>query len=200
MASEARRRTRNATAAESAAADMSGASNHHPASRAASGPAIAAASAPGFSPARSLLAIIVAVLVLCVLAWHDHARMPLAPLPADAPADILNSSFSEGLARRHIDELASRIGFRMAGTPGCIQARDYILDQLQEYRRLATDNPFVETFDIELQTMSGTHRFSLLSMDIMKMYTNVTNIVARISCGPACNENAILVNSHYDSQ
>jgi len=34
---------------------------------------------------------------------------------------------------------------------------------------------------------------------VMKMYTNMTNIIVRLSCGEACDENAILLNSHYDT-
>lgn len=33
----------------------------------------------------------------------------------------------------------------------------------------------------------------------MKMYTNMTNIIVRLSCGPECDENAILLNAHYDT-
>jgi len=33
----------------------------------------------------------------------------------------------------------------------------------------------------------------------MKMYTNMTNIVVRLSCGPECDENAVLLNSHFDT-
>jgi Zn-dependent M28 family amino/carboxypeptidase len=33
----------------------------------------------------------------------------------------------------------------------------------------------------------------------MKMYTNMTNIIVRISCGEACDENAVLLNGHYDT-
>jgi len=33
----------------------------------------------------------------------------------------------------------------------------------------------------------------------MKMYTNMTNIIVRLSCGPECDENSILLNAHYDT-
>ncbi|KAI1316599.1 hypothetical protein EDD11_009724 [Mortierella claussenii] len=33
----------------------------------------------------------------------------------------------------------------------------------------------------------------------MKMYTNMTNIVVRLSCGPECDQNSVLLNSHYDT-
>lgn len=33
----------------------------------------------------------------------------------------------------------------------------------------------------------------------MKMYTNMTNIIVRLSCGPQCDKNAILLNGHYDT-
>ncbi|KAF9577743.1 hypothetical protein BGW38_006850 [Lunasporangiospora selenospora] len=31
------------------------------------------------------------------------------------------------------------------------------------------------------------------------MYTNMTNIIVRLSCGPECDENSILLNAHYDT-
>jgi Zn-dependent M28 family amino/carboxypeptidase len=34
---------------------------------------------------------------------------------------------------------------------------------------------------------------------VMKMYTNMTNIIVRLSCGPECDQNAILLNAHYDT-
>lgn len=33
----------------------------------------------------------------------------------------------------------------------------------------------------------------------MKMYTNMTNIIVRLSCGPECDQNSILLNAHYDT-
>ncbi|KAJ3403636.1 hypothetical protein HDV05_007702, partial [Chytridiales sp. JEL 0842] len=35
---------------------------------------------------------------------------------------------------------------------------------------------------------------------VMKQYTNITNVIARISCGLECDKNAILINAHYDTQ
>ncbi|KAF9369210.1 hypothetical protein CPB97_003777, partial [Podila verticillata] len=34
---------------------------------------------------------------------------------------------------------------------------------------------------------------------VMKMYTNMTNIIVRLSCGPECDKSSILLNSHYDT-
>lgn len=31
------------------------------------------------------------------------------------------------------------------------------------------------------------------------MYTNMTNIIVRLSCGPECDQNAVLLNAHYDT-
>jgi hypothetical protein len=31
------------------------------------------------------------------------------------------------------------------------------------------------------------------------MYTNMTNIIVRLSCGPECDKNAVLLNAHYDT-
>lgn len=34
---------------------------------------------------------------------------------------------------------------------------------------------------------------------ILKMYTNVTNIIIRLSCGEECDKNAVLINAHFDT-
>lgn len=39
----------------------------------------------------------------------------------------------------------------------------------------------------------------LASTVVMKMYTNMTNIVVRLSCGPECDQNSVLLNAHYDT-
>jgi len=33
----------------------------------------------------------------------------------------------------------------------------------------------------------------------MKMYTNMTNVVVRLSCGAECDKNSVLLNGHVDT-
>ncbi|KAF9581028.1 hypothetical protein BGW38_002104 [Lunasporangiospora selenospora] len=57
-----------------------------------------------------------------------------------------------------------------------------------------------------LPFLRNNNRFSLTykaythwKFVVMKMYTNMTNIIVRLSCGPECDQNSILLNSHYDT-
>ena len=48
------------------------------------------------------------------------------------------------------------------------------------------------------QSADGSHRFDMMGAKVIKAYNNITNIIVRLSC-PACHEDAILLNSHFDT-
>lgn len=75
-------------------------------------------------------------------------------------------------------------------------ARDYILNKLEEYRPIAEENGI--TYEVEIQIASGSHRFDLMSEAVLKTYTNITNIILRLSSASSTDQ-AILLNSHYDT-
>ncbi|KAJ3291758.1 hypothetical protein HK104_005826 [Borealophlyctis nickersoniae] len=77
--------------------------------------------------------------------------------------------------------------------------KDLVLNLLAEYKALADANAALEEFEVDIQSVDGSHRFDMMHETVIKAYSNVTNVVARLSCGPTCNQNAILLNSHYDS-
>ena len=60
-------------------------------------------------------------------------------------------------------------------------------------------NPVPEV-EIDIQRASGSHIFSIMDAVITNVYSNITNIVVRISDGTEkSKQGAILVNAHYDS-
>ncbi|KAJ3283266.1 hypothetical protein HDU76_008496, partial [Blyttiomyces sp. JEL0837] len=88
----------------------------------------------------------------------------------------------------------------LVGTKGESLAQKYIVNTLKEYQLLAQQNPHINSFDIEIQTADGSHRFDFMNQVVMKVYVNITNVIARISWGVECDKNAVLVNAHYDAQ
>lgn len=105
--------------------------------------------------------------------WHDTS--------VPAAATVPDHEFSAERAFVHVDALANKLGRRLAGTPACAQAADYLEAEL---RRLG-----VETVR---QVGSGTSEFRGATI----VYRGITNILARI---PGRSPKAILVSAHYDS-
>ncbi|KAI8615744.1 hypothetical protein BC830DRAFT_1228790, partial [Chytriomyces sp. MP71] len=85
----------------------------------------------------------------------------------------------------------------MVGTRGEKRAQEYIWNKLHELKTSAHEGI---QFDIDLQTANGSHRFDFMGEIVMKSYRDIKNVVVRISCGPSCDQNSILVNAHYDTQ
>ncbi|KAJ3039284.1 hypothetical protein HDV00_012372 [Rhizophlyctis rosea] len=106
--------------------------------------------------------------------------------------------FSEVEARKTVRVLTD-IGLRVVGTKQEAKTKDFILDKLYEYRNASVNNLNIPVFEIDVQVADGSHRFDMMGQTVIKAYSNITNIVVRISCGDACNKNAILLNSHFDS-
>ena len=71
-------------------------------------------------------------------------------------------------------------------------AEEFLLQRLKEFQAKAHPNL---TFDILIQRSDGSHRFDMVNQVVMKVYSNITNIIAKISCGPECDKNSILVQS-----
>ncbi|GJD11893.1 Endoplasmic reticulum metallopeptidase 1 [Galdieria sulphuraria] len=143
--------------------------------------------------------------------------------PAIVKATSPNSEFSAERAFATVQVLADEIGFRVVGTKGLESAQEYTLQQLELLSREARRRGF--SLEVEVQKVSGNYDVKLPALGevtISTSYTNIKNIVARLS-GPACErwidnhscsmtdnnflaENAnctqplsLLVNSHLDS-
>ncbi|KAJ3013713.1 hypothetical protein HKX48_005604 [Thoreauomyces humboldtii] len=131
--------------------------------------------------------------VLAAFATKLHTRLPRAGKCGNG------LEFSECNARETIRGLAHTIGMRLVGTKQEAMARDLILDQLYFLKRQAEEVGGSAVFEIDVQVADGSHRFDLMGHALIKTYSNITNIVARLSCGRECDSNAILLNSHFDS-
>ncbi|KAJ3197532.1 hypothetical protein HK101_002835 [Irineochytrium annulatum] len=103
--------------------------------------------------------------------------------------------FSESVATRHVKALAEEIG-----TKGEEEAREYVVRVLKEIKAEAEKIAPELSFDILTERGFGSHRFDFMGEVVMKQYVNISSVVVKLSCGPTCDQNAILVNSHLDSQ
>ncbi|KAJ3110329.1 cytosolic factor, phosphatidylinositol/phosphatidylcholine transfer protein [Phlyctochytrium bullatum] len=160
-------------------------------------PPVAKLHSPG-TVAIAYALIFIYVVAGIIVGWRHHDL----PHPQASLFDPVTKrpQFSENAALEHVAELADRIGLRIAGTKGDDQAKQYILSKLNEYKATAAQNPFIKEFDIIVEQSSGSHRFDFMGEVVMKTYKNISNIIVKISCGESCDQNSILVNSHYDSQ
>ncbi|KAL1923179.1 uncharacterized protein VTP21DRAFT_9555 [Calcarisporiella thermophila] len=140
------------------------------------------------SPLRSYIIILITVFLAVWFGSYMHYRLPEPVLKEDS------EGFSELNARETVTYLAEEIGERIVGTAEEGRAKQYLLSRLREYQLSANTK-----FDVFVQEESGTHRFDFMHHMVLKMYTNVTNIIVRMSCGEECNKNAVLLNAHYDS-
>ncbi|KAJ3100878.1 hypothetical protein HDU97_001868 [Phlyctochytrium planicorne] len=133
--------------------------------------------------------------------WRQYELPPIVTEPVDASGV---PRFSEAIARSHVAVLAGGYGMRapigVVGTESADKAEKYIVQKLQEYKEAAAGNPYVPDFEIFVETAHGSHRFDFMGEVVMKVYTNITNVVVRLSCGDECNKNSLLLNSHFDTQ
>lgn len=123
------------------------------------------------------------------------------------------AQFSETIARGHIKHLSETIGFRQVGTKAHVEAVDLIRSELE---RIADDAKTIaaargyEAPEMEVEVLYGTgsHRFDIAGKVVHKLYQKIPSVVARISCGPACDgpdrsqrwsRPAVLLNSHLDT-
>ncbi|KAF9984633.1 hypothetical protein BGZ65_013025 [Modicella reniformis] len=98
------------------------------------------------------------------------------PSPVYEGLDVISGKpqFSEENVRQIIRYMTQDIGYRVVGTEQELDTKNYLVGD-------------------------GSHRFDFMSKVVMKMYTNMTNIIVRLSCGPECDQNSILLNAHYDT-
>ncbi|KAL1916411.1 uncharacterized protein VTP21DRAFT_5602 [Calcarisporiella thermophila] len=146
---------------------------------------------------RSYLLIILLIALSALVGFYFHTRLP-DPVLHDGIDAQGRAVFSEHNAREHMRHLSETIGYRLVGTEEEERTKRYLLDKIAEYQRAAEGNDKLK-FDVWVQEASGSHRFDIMHHMVIKMYTNVTNIIVRLSCGPECDQNAVLLNSHFDT-
>ncbi|KAF9987978.1 hypothetical protein BGZ65_000664 [Modicella reniformis] len=158
---------------------------------------------------------------LAFMAFQIHYALP-TPVSSEegATIDPLTGQyrFSEENVRKVVRYLSEDIGYRVVGTEQDQETQDYLIRELKTFKeqaqkqsarqsgekidlgRVATAQvPPFPKFDMWVQVADGSHQFDFMSKVVMKMYTNMTNIIVRLSCGPECDKNAVLLNAHYDT-
>ncbi|KAG0371494.1 hypothetical protein BGX24_001585 [Mortierella sp. AD032] len=161
----------------------------------------------GFSSLKTILsawAVFLGFLAVIVMVMFQvHYTLP-APVYEGQDPVTGKLQFSEENVRVVVRHMTKDIGYRVVGTEQELETKNYLIKELttmKENARLQSlrGNQNLPNFDMWVQVGDGSHRFDFMSKVVMKMYTNMTNIIVRLSCGPECDENAILLNAHYDT-
>ncbi|KAI8997490.1 hypothetical protein BDB01DRAFT_840777 [Pilobolus umbonatus] len=159
------------------------------------------------SVVTSWVVILISILLGASVACHFHYQIP-------EPANHLGfnpktglSDFSEHNAMEIISHLSETIGYRIVGTIEEQQSYEYIDSLVHQYQKEAQGIQGSPKFDIWFQQGTSSHRFDIMDKMVLKAYTNVTNIIVRLSCplnpdapeDRSCEDNAVLLNSHFDT-
>ncbi|KAG2227737.1 hypothetical protein INT45_004779 [Circinella minor] len=137
------------------------------------------------------------------LATHLHYKLPEPKGHRGVDLDTGYTEFSEYNAMETISYLSDTLGYRVVGTVEEKQTFDYLENAVRGYKTESQGIVGAPKFDIWVQQATGTHRFDIMDNMVFKAYTNVTNIIVRLSCpeteNRSCEDNAILLNSHFDT-
>ncbi|KAI7894554.1 uncharacterized protein EV154DRAFT_437984 [Mucor mucedo] len=157
--------------------------------------------------ATSWLALVLSTFLGIGIAFHFHYKVPVPTNHLGYNTETGLSDFSEHNAIKIISHLSDTLGYRIVGTIEEKQSYEYIEQEIQQYKSDAEGITNAPKFDIWVQQATSAHRFDIMDKMVLKAYTNVTNIVVRLSCpidpqnpeNRACEENAVLLNSHFDT-
>ncbi|KAI8370366.1 uncharacterized protein BYT42DRAFT_582089 [Radiomyces spectabilis] len=142
------------------------------------------------------------------LATYLHYRLPSPDTHRGIHPTTGQTQFSEYNAMKTISYLSDTLGYRIVGTVEEQQTADYLENAVRTYKKESQGLVGAPKFDIWVEQKSGTHRFDIMDNMVLKAYTNITNLVVRLSCpasasDPAgvrpCEENAVLINAHFDT-
>ncbi|KAF8937680.1 hypothetical protein EDD21DRAFT_334948 [Dissophora ornata] len=158
------------------------------------------------SALKSWTVFLTVLVLLAHIAYRCHYTLPLPVLEERNPVTG-QAQFSENNVRKLTRHLAEDIGLRLVGTEAESETERYLIKEIRamkeqakiEAARGAGGEIGVPNFEMWVQVDDGSHRFDFMSKVVMKMYTNMTNIIVRLSCGPECDQNSILLNAHYDT-
>ncbi|KAI8338731.1 hypothetical protein BC941DRAFT_460874 [Chlamydoabsidia padenii] len=145
--------------------------------------------------------------IAVMLSTHLHYRLPTPKTHRGVDPKTGLAEFSERNAIETISYLSDTLGYRIVGTVEEAQSADYLKNMIYDYKQTAANIPGAPKFDVWIQQETGSHRFDIMDHMVLKAYTNITNIIVRLSCPQihdmpgvrSCEENAILVNSHFDT-
>jgi hypothetical protein len=139
-------------------------------------------------PITSLVAVGLTMLACFAFAsWRFH----WLPYPV-VSTDPLGTEFSETLARNHV-KVIEGYGHRLVGLEQHANTADYIFETLSALPQSTL------SLEVEYQSVNASHRFDIAGKTCHKLYHDVVNVVARISCATCDNNPAIVINTHYDT-
>ncbi|CAN6447483.1 unnamed protein product [Victoria cruziana] len=141
---------------------------------------------------KLLLALGFMFSIMAALAYCIHNMKHVRPLPMDAPLD----RFSEARAVEHVGHLSQKIQGRQEGSPGLLQAAQYIKARLESIAARAGPNYSIE---IDESLVAGSLSMNFLGHSITFGYRNHTNIAMRIASeNTKDTDPSVLVNAHFD--
>ncbi|KAF9111307.1 hypothetical protein BGX27_005120 [Mortierella sp. AM989] len=143
------------------------------------------------------------LVLIATIVFQIHYTLPTPVYEGRDPVSG-KLQFSEENVRQVVRYMAQGIGYRVVGTEQELETKNYLIKELSNLKENARieglrSGQHLPNFDMWVQVGDGSHRFDFMSKVVMKMYTNMTNIIVRLSCGPECDENSILLNAHYDT-
>ncbi|KAI8070896.1 hypothetical protein BC940DRAFT_235259 [Gongronella butleri] len=140
--------------------------------------------------------------------YQLHYRVPAPKTHRGVSPVSHQAEFSEYNAMSTISYLSDTIGYRIVGTVEEHQTAVYLKNIIRDYQKNAAVVPGAPKFEMWAQHETGTHRFDIMDHMVLKAYTNITNIIVRLSCPEndftlgterQCEQDAVLVNSHFDT-
>ncbi|CAM0140646.1 hypothetical protein VKS41_006671 [Umbelopsis sp. WA50703] len=162
--------------------------------------------ARGMTPLRSYLLLGTYLIAAIILGSSLHYQLPEPKTHRGISPLVDAGEFSEYNAIETLTYLGDTLGYRIVGTIEEAQSADYLLQKIESYKQFSRGIPQAPKFDVWVQHQNGSHRFDIMDHMVLKMYTNVTNIIVRLSCPetPAnesrdCDQNAVLLNAHFDT-
>lgn len=155
----------------------------------------------GFAASAAL--IVPFVLLAGFISAHLHYTLPTPQLEQYLPDGT--PVFSEKAAFSYVSDLSTHADgtpkYRIVGTHEMVETDEYILAAVKRIREDVVLNGEEGLHQIEIwyQVGSGTHLFDFMGKRVWKAYTNITNVIVRLSDGTDTSKaNAVLVNAHSD--
>jgi len=118
---------------------------------------------------------------------------------------VNSADFSEARARTYVHEMSSQIGKRLVGSDGTTKTITFLLRELNllksylDEKRKGPYGDAVPTLEIDVQNGTGAHIFHFLNAVITNAYSNISNVIGRLSFGEESKKHSLLVNAHFDS-
>ncbi|KAM0755633.1 hypothetical protein T439DRAFT_320338 [Meredithblackwellia eburnea MCA 4105] len=137
------------------------------------------------------------------LSAHLHYSLPTPITTPFAPDGT--PVFNEAKAMEYIRDLSTHADgspkYRIVGTEEMVETDRYLLAAVEKIKEdVVLNMGDLHQIEVWHQVGTGTHLFDFMGKKVWKQYTNITNVVVRLSDGtPEGKKNAVLVNAHTDS-